>query len=56
MSQPDIALLRDRVIDRLLEDDVLMEGILYLVCREVMREVHEERERHMKRLRDANRC
>lgn len=59
----DYAALRDRVIDwmaesapMLLQDDVYLEGVLFIVCREVTRAVQEEREQQQKRLREVSPC
>jgi hypothetical protein len=63
MSPIDIAMLRDRILDwmaesvpMLLQDDVLIEGVLFIVCREVSRAVRDERERQQSRMRRAEPC
>jgi hypothetical protein len=63
MSPIEFAMLRDRVIDWMaeaapvfLQDDVLLEGMLFIVCREVARAVCEERESQQKRVREVSSC
>jgi hypothetical protein len=63
VSPIDIAMLRDRILDwmaesapMLLQDDVLAEGVLFIVCREVSRAVRNERERQQQRLRRVEPC
>lgn len=60
MTTVDYMMLRDHLLNwifdnapALLEDDVLMEGFLHLVCNEVIRAVARERARLRERLEEA---
>jgi hypothetical protein len=63
MSPIDYGMLRDRILDWmaesapvLLKDDTLLEGVLFIVCREVTRAVREELERQQRRVREVTPC
>lgn len=63
MYRIDYRMLLERVLvwigefaPLLLLDDVFLEGLLYLVCREVTAAVREVRERQHRRVREAKPC
>jgi hypothetical protein len=63
MTRIDFAILRDRTIDwlfthapALCQDDVLLEGFLHFVCKEVLRGVTEERKQWRDRIKHTSTC